>query len=941
MSVQLWDPKANGGKGGLVTFGAEEATGALSSDYQLPIGMPQYLVRPDGSVAKGVVTKDNAAQLARDLANGARFATEDEKAYKERSDKYSDQNLKAGLVSAANELTLGGLGVVAKDAMPEFAEDIKGLAEFNRGATIAGGVAGALLPVLATGGSGALARGAVGAAELGVEAAGATSRLAGASKMLAKGLANTPSGLLSRGGMAIEKAALGKGMSRATAAALGQTVENALYGGIRSATEDSLYDKDLTIESVAANTALGGLFGAVGGYAGQKIPEALGAAKTKMRDGIKRLWKEKTGNELGDGVAGYFQKTTGLDDAIPAAPAAGYVDEIPIAKRAQGLDKASAQTQKNIFMSADEVDAFKPRMQRNVDQINDLGNRVENMMRGAAKRKTVENLIPSGPLPAEAAEEIVAEADNLLGRLSDIREDPQQFGMTAKMGAAQMELFEKAHEAVTKAAQSTEADAALNLFMAADEMKRISQRFRKKASRSMSSVAQDTFDQAESGLRMTLENKANFGAAAELQKDFNDAWSRHIANEKVFSPKFTTRTGEFEPYEDVYRADPKAIGPFMDSLGVYTNSLEEQVFRRHIDTQAELAEVLAKYVDIDAGDLQTIRETSSSIKGDMEKMIGIMRDRNQYEALASRGSKAVVGGLGGAGIGYLATGGDTEGAAVGGLVGAAINPAKRIKALAAFNSMAEFIATKMAKATKGYVSSVSKKAGGGASAKDLGRAAYKVLTFQEYNKAIDAIRRYSLDPKTVEEQTRQSIGADNADAAPGTSGAVLATNMKGINYLASKIPPSGNRLASILPPRAKTTVPAADRIRFTRVLRAVQDPLTVIDDLKDGRITKDAVDAVKVVYPRIYSKMVETVVTELQNNPEALPYREKVKLSVMLGMPLHPSMAPAFMNAMDAALGKQIQDPNNSKLVTPSNSKVFDKASLLQTDTQKILEGGY
>lgn len=941
--TDLWNPAANDGKGGIEYVPHTEAKEKLSQGYQLPIGRTLALVRPDGSIGKAVITKENAEAAAADLRAGARFASDDEINYKERSDEYSDQNFKAALVGAANEATMGALGLIANEVAPSVAKDIRGLQEFSPTGYDVGSVAGAVLPALATGGTSAAARTAQAGAEAAqaVHAATVAQKLKAGAKAVVDGtksvLAATPQGALATVAEAAEAAALGKGFSRATAAALGYGLEGAAYGGIRSATEDALHNRELSAESFVVNSAIGGLLGGAVGAGSRVVPGALGKTYQGTKEGLKNLWTKKTGAELGDGVADLTVETMkrGSDDIV--------------ARAGKPLGEAAKRARRNIFVKSKEVVEYGSKLRQHIDQVEDIGGIAQDMMKGAAKRRNIEPLVKKGR-PTQALNETMAVADDYLGFIDDLVEDGPSFGLPRSIGKQLRDRANGYREAIIKAAGSKSDDVATDVFMIADGLKREIQSQANKFKRYETVFRR--FEDQETTLRGLLENVDEFGEAANLQKNINATWSRLIANDRKFQHMFMEDSGEFLAYGTKRTASPQKIQGFLSGIGKFEKGLHEEVMNRQVQLQREFIETLSKYVDLDpslSARLGTARQSASSAEKFLAEASEVMRDRNQYLELTSRPAAALFGGGAGGVLGYAGSGGEGEWALAGSAAGVLMNPAKRIQALAHWDSMAHMFTNKVRKATQGYVKGLQRAKKGIVSvkptAKDAQRAAkaaYKPLALSEYKKVVEAIKAYSSDPRGVEEELRAAAG-DGADAAPGTFGASVGVQMRALGYLASKIPESSLHTPEILPPK-KREVSDFDRLKFSRIVRALQKPERLLDDLKEGRLNKEAVLAVKSVYPAIHAQIVETVIDEVQNAPTgAMTYQDKINLSFLLDVPLDKSMEPKHIAAIQAIVhgpSEEQQEPGGG-MVSPSAAKAPNQAALSQTMSQDLIEEGY
>lgn len=147
------------------------------------------------------------------------------------------------------------------------------------------------------------------------------------------------------------------------------------------------------------------------------------------------------------------------------------------------------------------------------------------------------------------------------------------------------------------------------------------------------------------------------------------------------------------------------------------------------------------------------------------------------------------------------------------------------------------------------------------------------------------------------------------DVAPNVGHAMRGVQQRAAQHLVSNAP---------VPPR-KSTNPnlgamTGDRepdpvslYEFSRRVRAIDDPTTVLDDLKDGNLHLSAVEAVREVYPRMYQSMRSAVLEGLGNSSELLPYERRVMLGVVFDLPTDQTLDGAYIAQMQAVY--QTQNP--------------------------------
>lgn len=227
-----------------------------------------------------------AEEYGRAIQSGYRIATPEEVARYEREKQYGGvgEGAKALVEGVGRGLTFGLSDQIGAAISDDYAEAAAARREVNPTAAGAGEILGAVAPIIATGGTGAAARGVASAGALprGVAQAG---RSAGA---LAERLATR------QGGGALNRI-VAKGVGGAAEAA----VEGGFYGVGQAITDNALHDAELSAEKLISAYGEGALFaGLLGGAFGGSIG-AVGVGMGKARElALNRLGAESTQEAL-------------------------------------------------------------------------------------------------------------------------------------------------------------------------------------------------------------------------------------------------------------------------------------------------------------------------------------------------------------------------------------------------------------------------------------------------------------------------------------------------------------------------------------------------------------------------------------------------------------------------------------------------------------------
>lgn len=180
-----------------------------------------------------------------------------------------------------------------------------------------------------------------------------------------------------------------------------------------------------------------------------------------------------------------------------------------------------------------------------------------------------------------------------------------------------------------------------------------------------------------------------------------------------------------------------------------------------------------------------------------------------------------------------------------------------------------------------------------------------------------------------------------SDAAPETA-AVMATVAMGdaafLHSKAARPPPPVGPFST----QTKARPAESDVRRFENYVRALENPMSVVADLADGKVNAEGAEALRVRRPRIFERIRRAIEERVAATQEPLSYQKLVQLSVLYGEPLHATMVPSFvarMQASSAAATQQAPGPGNG----PGGLRLSGLNNLglsegRKTETERLLE---
>lgn len=205
-----------------------------------------------------------------------------------------------------------------------------------------------------------------------------------------------------------------------------------------------------------------------------------------------------------------------------------------------------------------------------------------------------------------------------------------------------------------------------------------------------------------------------------------------------------------------------------------------------------------------------------------------------------------------------------------------------------------------------------------------------------YDRQIRQIRELNTNPNTLVERLGSST-EDLLGAAPQTVAALQSKTQQAVAFLASKAPPppatiDGQRVG---PPTD------TEMARWARYVRAVQDPLTVLQDMASGRLSEEGLETLRTVYPQLYgelSKRLTLAVTERLAEGQPVSYPQRQALSRFLGAPVDGATAPGMTRVWQQAYAREQAQENAAKPKPqpPRGGRGGRNLITMETPTQRL-----
>lgn len=204
---------------------------------------------------------------------------------------------------------------------------------------------------------------------------------------------------------------------------------------------------------------------------------------------------------------------------------------------------------------------------------------------------------------------------------------------------------------------------------------------------------------------------------------------------------------------------------------------------------------------------------------------------------------------------------------------------------------------------------------------------------ERFEKARAKLEEYERAP----EQKLSKVLGDTPTSAPNVAQEIRSVATRANTFLRSKLP--AERIseydAQPLLKRKGARVSDSQAAKYLRYAHAVENPRSVIEGIAEGRVSREGIEALKAVYPRLYGDLSERLSGKLAEQTERLSRGQLVQLSIALGQPLDHSMSPQFIAACQSvhkASREAMQQPGGKQMTGGG----MDVSGAQQTESQRM-----
>jgi len=292
--------------------------------------------------------------------------------------------------------------------------------------------------------------------------------------------------------------------------------------------------------------------------------------------------------------------------------------------------------------------------------------------------------------------------------------------------------------------------------------------------------------------------------------------------------------------------------------------------------------------------IAAIREFGEIDSATAKKLVDGERALDQLEATwkATRAEAATVNRLKAAALEERESGGPTNGL-LGMISTVMTKPVTTAKRLAQIRGT-------VAKVEEGLSNGIRKSFGGGGAAEKIKTRSKDAIAAE-----MESIRAVNGNPMAKEDRIATMVG-DLRTHAPKIATAVSDTAARAFDYLAREAPRASVPVGISALQSAKRTKPRYSEQQLSdweAKRNAAFHPESVVEDVKRGKLNRDAIKTVEFVSPKMFAKLQEMALEEMERlsaegKLDNMPYQKRAAIATLLKIPADETWTTEFIKAM-------------------------------------------
>lgn len=387
-------------------------------------------------------------------------------------------------------------------------------------------------------------------------------------------------------------------------------------------------------------------------------------------------------------------------------------------------------------------------------------------------------------------------------------------------------------------------------------------------------------------LRPFLEDPKIWGEAGKAQQMINKGFTKFLPSLEDFEKKFTSKIGNDRV------VDMGKVQTLKNQLGRSSGELKQTMLKNFLDDSAAYQKTIADAHASIGSESPFPHSSLSAANGFLGKQTpgSVIVDKLIDRGMANVAGQAIggligaaIGALGGhPGIGLLA-GEHAIGPMMTSILPSLVKPIMdHPKSSSGLKAAADY-GIAVIKGEKLFNNAAKNLFKGGAEILPK----YSLPTEKKRDKLEKALKGAANDPASL-----LKVGGDIDHYLPDHGAQIGLVAASAISYL-EKIRPKPTNAGGILDTKFEPS--KMEQAKYERSLDIAEQPLIVVQHIKDGTLLPQDIIGLKTMFPSIYEKLSHSLTQEMiehLSDGEIIPYKQRMSLSLFMAHPLDATMMP-------------------------------------------------
>ncbi len=169
------------------------------------------------------------------------------------------------------------------------------------------------------------------------------------------------------------------------------------------------------------------------------------------------------------------------------------------------------------------------------------------------------------------------------------------------------------------------------------------------------------------------------------------------------------------------------------------------------------------------------------------------------------------------------------------------------------------------------------------------------ITLKQFERVRDDLNNFAGNPETLFARMEKMVPEVEGDQTINLE--LIQTMTNGINFLQERLPVSPIAGQTLLYNNQNSLPSMPSIMRFMRYVETINDPNSILLHVAGGSLTKEHMEAIQQVFPRLYQDQKKYLLREFAGKQPKLDGPRRASLSRFFGQPLDPSLQLPFIQS--------------------------------------------